>query len=148
LTEEGYGSFDMRVVIYFTDPAVPPHSFVHPLRLDKEKSEDYHTLKFKDVSDDFYRALIGGADARKKQPSQLIVDDEQEQELLYGYDVDVLANKLHSLAGDKVLKVVELLKKYRTKTTYMEEDNGEFHFDLYTLSPDAVAALWLAVSDD
>ena len=69
--------------------------------------------------------------------------------------MDELTDKLYSLEGDAIMTAVDLVKRFKTKSSYIEEEKGirlllitqseylgEFHFDLYTLSPDAVHALW------
>jgi hypothetical protein len=91
---------------------------VFPLRLDKERYEECHTIRLKNVPKDVAIKLVGAENLE----NSLISNNEPE--LLFGYDVDALADSLSKLSGPKVLKVLEMLKKFRTKATYIEEQDG------------------------
>ena len=176
VVEEGYGSFDIKVVIHFKNSE--QFSFTHSLILEKPRNDSQHTVKFKDPSEEFTALLLANfpevqlpqptanqsVPAIMERPRKRLRNQESRPGLqsrpvseqnahrdahyekvggiLYGYSVDELTDRLYSLKGDAVFKAVDLVKKYRTQSSFVEDSGSEFHFDLFTLSPDAVHALW------
>lgn len=202
LVEEGYGSFDMELVLHFKH-GVPHHLILHPLRLDKGTYDQFYDIDFsasdfQPLPDHFVRALessvpvmihsttassttatttttsVNGRESVEPPPNQqqqrkrsrnslshppanttaatthtstaLTSSAESTStsgDILHGYNIDALSTALYSLRGQAIINAVTVVKKHRTKSTYVkEEDHGkEFHFDLYTLNARAVKEL-------
>ncbi|KAG9287820.1 hypothetical protein G9A89_017415 [Geosiphon pyriformis] len=61
----------------------------------------------------------------------------------YKVNYQNLANNLYELQGDDILEAINIVNNHRTPNMYINEDNeGEFHLDLYTLGDDLAKILW------
>ncbi|KAG0056495.1 hypothetical protein BGZ83_004753 [Gryganskiella cystojenkinii] len=66
LQEKGWGEFDMKIMLHFTDKSVPPVALDHDLNFQSSQYESAHTLTFKpDVKASFLKLLT----AKRASPS-------------------------------------------------------------------------------
>ncbi|KAI3629690.1 hypothetical protein MIR68_011125 [Amoeboaphelidium protococcarum] len=222
LREQGYGSFDLEIVLHFKDGLHEPFSITHPIMLDKGSYEQHYDFVAKDAKTEFVDLLkqsvpqqvvsaatsaannndkqkldttSGGASEpaeKKRRVSRTVAaapassgsaasataassqkvksvgnassQSHQHQnhhapqhqngkiieksstidpvDMLFGLDVDKLADALYGLQGNAIMSAVEIVKKHRQNSTYIHEDPSEFHFDLYTLPREGVIELW------
>ncbi|KAK9712363.1 transcription factor TFIIF complex subunit Tfg3 [Basidiobolus ranarum] len=67
--------------------------------------------------------------------SSLASISPEKEKRLGSISCERLAEKLYKLSGSDILDVVNFVKERRGKGTYVNEEvEGEFHFDLYTLT--------------
>jgi len=154
LEEEGWGEFDMEVVLSLVDKA-GDHVLRHDLNFQKERYESLHTISVPTNRPNLVQLLLesgpvpgyaGGSTLasgsiaenlpkRDKRKPDLDEKPKKKNKSDKPVDMDKLADGLQKLNEDDLLQVVQMVTDHKSSESYVVNDveEGEFHLDLYTL---------------
>lgn len=153
IEEEGWGEFDMDVVLTMADKA-GEHVVRHDLNFQTEKYETTHVLSFPTSRPGLAQILadsgpvpgLQGSTGAASVAESLPKRDKRKPDLdekpkkksrvdSKPVDMDKLAEGLQRLNEDDLLQVVQMVTDHKTSDSYVVNDveEGEFHLDLYTL---------------
>ncbi|ORX92943.1 yeats-domain-containing protein [Basidiobolus meristosporus CBS 931.73] len=136
LQEKGWGEFDMQVILHFIDKTSFP--LVHDLNFRSGHYEVPHTVTFSNPKG----ALLKVLESETSAPEASVAVNDKKSTTVKGrsrkklkINHERLADKLYKLSGEDILDVVNFVKERKERSTYVNEEvEGEFHFDLYTLT--------------
>ncbi|KAK9464472.1 yeats family-domain-containing protein [Lipomyces arxii] len=163
LEEQGWGEFDMTIVLHVVDKG-GEHTVVHDLNFLEAKYDANHKLSFPTNRPLLLKLLAesgsvpeigGGAGApgsplyaentkKEKRKHEFTDIPKKNKRDKVSVDMDKLAEGLEKLGEDDLLQVVQMVTDNRTPDMYIKNDieEGEFHLDLYTLPDSLLKILW------
>ncbi|KAG0123613.1 yeats family-domain-containing protein [Tuber indicum] len=163
ITEQGWGEFDMEVVLHAIDKG-GDHSIRHDLNFQKNKYESVHPVAFNNPRPNLVKALaasgpVPGADPAAPEENGVSKRDKRKNDgeertkkksrSERTFDMEKLAEGLQKLQEEHLLQVVQMVHDNKTPETYIKNDveQGEFHVDLYTLPSHLTQMLWKFVQE-
>ncbi|MCJ1256124.1 hypothetical protein MMC24_003944 [Lignoscripta atroalba] len=146
IQEEGWGEFDMEIVLSAMDKG-GEFPLQHDLNFQNGRYEAKHPITFKNPKPGLLAALKesgpvpGDENGLKKRGDESAKKKKRADK---GIDMDKLADNLQRLGEDDLLQVVQMVHDHKSPESYTKNDveNGEFHVDLYTLPDSLIRMLW------
>jgi len=144
IEEEGWGEFEMEVVLTSSDK---DHHIPHDLNFQQPRYEALHTITFKNPKAALLDRLRESGPVPGDDVNGIKKRDEgakKKKRIDKGIDMDRLADNLQRLGEDDLLQVVQMVHDNKAPDSYTKNDveQGEFHVDLYTLPDALIKMLW------